>query len=32
MAKTLDEMELRTLIDPDATPPRSASPFTDNAR
>jgi gentisate 1,2-dioxygenase len=32
MAKTLDEMELRTLIDPDATAPRAVSPFTDNAR
>ena len=32
MAKTLDELELRTLIDPNATPPRAAAPFTDNAR
>jgi gentisate 1,2-dioxygenase len=32
MAKSLDQMELRTLIDPDAAPPRTASPFTDNAR
>ena len=32
MAKTLDELELRTLIDPNATPPRAAVAFTDNAR
>lgn len=32
MAKTLDEMELRTLLDPHAAAPRAPSPYTENAR
>src|SRR5262249_30296229 len=32
MAKTLDELELRALLDPHAPVPREASPYTANAR
>src|SRR5262249_18819631 len=32
MAKTLDEMELRALLDPHAPAPRAPSPYTANAR
>ena len=32
MAKTLDELELRTLLDVRSTAPRTAAPYTDNAR
>ena len=32
MAKTLDELELRALLDPDSAAPRAPSPYTANAR
>jgi gentisate 1,2-dioxygenase len=32
MAKTLDELELRALLDPHGATPRAASPYTENAR
>ena len=32
MAKTLDELELRALLDPEAPAPRAPSPYTANAR
>jgi gentisate 1,2-dioxygenase len=32
MVKTLDELELRALLDTDSTAPRAPSPYTENAR
>jgi hypothetical protein len=32
MAKTLDELELGALLDPDSTAPRAPSPYAANAR
>lgn len=32
MAKTLDELELRALLETDSTAPRAPSPYTENAR